>query len=122
MQHLNEFCTVNSTHCLMCVHQPLSHISVDRVHGVSIVDHTYLLEFKHPPREKCPDQVCQQPGGVIGKSFVLCGQMRRSSQIAPLMTFLLSLELLSIPKDNFPMMTKVSDPINFHLSENCGSN
>lgn len=29
------------------------------------------------------------------------------------MTFLLSLELLSIPKDNFPMMTKVSDPINF---------
>lgn len=40
----------------------------------------------------------------------------------PLMTFLLSLELLSLPKDNFPMMTKVLDSINFHLSEKRGSN
>ena len=60
--------------------------------------------------------------GVLEKSFSLCGQMRGSSQIASLMTFLLSLELLSLPKDNFPMMTKVSDSINFHLSEKCGSN
>lgn len=59
---------------------------------------------------------------VLAKSFSLCGQMRGSSQIASLMTFLLSLELLSLPKDNFPMMTKVSDSINFHLSEKCGSN
>lgn len=62
------------------------------------------------------------PMGVLAKSFSLCGQMRGSSQIAPLMTFLLSLELLSLPKDNFPVMTKVSDSINFHLSEKCGSN
>lgn len=59
---------------------------------------------------------------VLEKSFSLCGQMRGSSQIAPLMTFLLSLKLLSLPKDNFSTMTKVSDSINFHLFEKYGSN
>lgn len=59
---------------------------------------------------------------VLEKSFSLCGQMRGSSKIAPLMTFLLSLELLLLPKDNFPVMTEVSDSINFHLSGKCGSN
>lgn len=35
---------------------------------------------------------------------------------------MLSLEKLSLNKDNFPIMTKVSDPVNFHLSEKCGGN
>lgn len=129
-----------STHrllCMYCTHtyithtlahsswQPSAHIKVGLLAEVLGGLHCW----PHLPAPVQASFLCQVPWSGVStaswvseKSFSLCGQMRGSSQIALLMTFLLSLELLSLPKDNFPMMTKVSDFINFHLSEKCGSN
>ncbi len=122
-------------HCLLCMHTQMHNtlaelLAASGIHQSELAGvPSGLCCWPHLPALVQASFLCGESwsgvstsSGVLEKSFSLCGQMRGSSQIAPLMTFLLSLELLSLPKDNFPMMTKVSDSINFHLSEKCGSN
>lgn len=76
-------------HCLMCMHthihnthsqsswQPLAHIKVGllvKILGVSVVDHTCPLLFKHPSSVECSDQVCQQSHGSEKSPSVCVGR------------------------------------------------